>query len=162
MRMAESTVPCPFRRLASIEETTSHPPRLQFPPLRQQLLRIRVWRKRTQLALLASEQALHGHTTSVERSLYTLLFDCCFKRESLLPWKPMSFDQVPFGAAADFADNPEPRCPCLLILDTSGSMSGPPIAELNAGTRTFKDELSADSMASKRVEVAIVGFGPVR
>ena len=30
-----------------------------------------------------------------------------------------------FGAS-EFADNPEPRCPCLLLLDTSGSMEGPP------------------------------------
>jgi uncharacterized protein YegL len=74
----------------------------------------------------------------------------------------MSLEQVPFGASADFADNPEPRCPCLLLLDTSGSMRGKPIDELNAGIRVFKDELSADSMASKRVEVAIVGFGPVQ
>jgi uncharacterized protein YegL len=74
----------------------------------------------------------------------------------------MPFDQVPFGASSDFADNPEPRCPCLLLLDTSGSMSGRPVAELNAGIQIFKDELSADSMASKRVEVAIVSFGPVK
>lgn len=74
----------------------------------------------------------------------------------------MSFDQVPFGAAADFAENPEPRCPCLLLLDTSGSMKGKPIDELNAGIRIFKDELSVDPMASKRVEVAIVSFGPVQ
>ena len=74
----------------------------------------------------------------------------------------MSFEQVPFGASADFADNPEPRCPCLLLLDTSGSMRGKPIDELNAGIRVFKDELSADPMASKRVEVGIVTFGPVK
>ena len=66
----------------------------------------------------------------------------------------MSLDQVPFGSGADFADNPEPRCPCLLLLDTSGSMKGAPIEELNAGIQVFKDELSADPMASKRVEVA--------
>jgi uncharacterized protein YegL len=70
-------------------------------------------------------------------------------------------DQVPF-AAAEFAENPEPRCPCLLLLDTSGSMSGAPIRELNDGVRAFKDELSADEMATKRVELAIVSFGPVR
>ncbi len=74
----------------------------------------------------------------------------------------MSFDQIPFGASADFADNPEPRCPCLLLLDTSGSMRGQPIDELNSGIRIFKDELSADPMASKRVEIGIVTFGPVQ
>ena len=70
-------------------------------------------------------------------------------------------DQVPFGAA-EFADNPEPRCPCLLLLDTSGSMRGAPIAELNEGLITFKDELAADSLAMKRVELAVVTFGPVQ
>lgn len=71
------------------------------------------------------------------------------------------FDQIPFSAA-EFAENPEPRCPCILLLDTSGSMNGRPIAELNSGLVTFKDELVADSMAAKRVEVAIVSFGPVQ
>jgi uncharacterized protein YegL len=74
-------------------------------------------------------------------------------------------DQVPFGSAefggADFASNPEPRCPCVLLLDTSGSMAGTKIDELNAGLRTFADELTSDAMAMKRVEVAIVTFGPV-
>jgi uncharacterized protein YegL len=61
----------------------------------------------------------------------------------------------------DFADNPEPRCPCLLLLDVSGSMEGKPIAELNAGLNAFKDELAMDTLAMKRVEVGIVTFGPV-
>lgn len=71
-----------------------------------------------------------------------------------------TLDQVPFGAA-EFAENPEPRCPCLLLLDTSGSMSGAPIQELNNGLVAFKDEISADAMAVKRVELAVITFGPV-
>jgi uncharacterized protein YegL len=80
---------------------------------------------------------------------------------------PDYLEQVPFDQsmvvydAAIFADNPEPRCPCLLLLDTSGSMAGQPIAELNAGLEAFSQELASDSLASKRVEVAIVTFGPV-
>jgi uncharacterized protein YegL len=71
------------------------------------------------------------------------------------------FEQVAFGGA-EFAENPEPRCPCLLLLDTSYSMDGRPIQELNAGLTSFKDELQADALAAKRVEVGIVTFGPVQ
>lgn len=70
-------------------------------------------------------------------------------------------DQIPF-ADAEFALNAEPRCPCLLLLDTSSSMSGDPIRQLNEGLVAFKDELMADPMAVKRVEVAVVTFGPVQ
>ncbi|WP_431103060.1 vWA domain-containing protein [Roseateles noduli] len=72
----------------------------------------------------------------------------------------MDYEQKPFSGA-EFVDNPEPRCPCLLLLDTSGSMSGAKLRELNIGLKTFEDELKADSLTSKRVEVAIVTFGPV-
>jgi uncharacterized protein YegL len=65
---------------------------------------------------------------------------------------------MPFGGVS-FAENPDPRCPCVLLLDTSSSMEGAPIAELNAGLLAYKDELAADSLAAKRVEVALVTFG---
>lgn len=71
------------------------------------------------------------------------------------------FDQTPFPDVG-LAENPEPRCPCVLLVDTSSSMSGQKIDQLNAGLRTFAEELRSDAMASKRVEVAVVGFGPVR
>jgi len=69
-------------------------------------------------------------------------------------------EQIALGTD-DFAENPEPRCPCVLLLDTSGSMGGEPISQLNAGLQTFGDELIADSLAAKRVEVGIITFGPV-
>jgi uncharacterized protein YegL len=80
-------------------------------------------------------------------------------------------DQIPFEngldqdnpfVGAEFVDNPEPRCPCLLLLDTSGSMQGAPIRELNDGIATFRRELLGDALAVKRVEVGLVTFGPVR
>lgn len=70
-------------------------------------------------------------------------------------------DQVPFDGA-EFAENPEPRCPCVLLLDTSSSMAGQAISELNRGLQAFKDELMSDHMSVKRVELAIVSFGPTK
>lgn len=64
-----------------------------------------------------------------------------------------------FENSAEFADNPEPRCPCALILDTSQSMAGEPIAALNRGIHVFRDELLAVPLARKRVEVAVISFG---
>src|SRR5512135_259935 len=63
------------------------------------------------------------------------------------------FDQT------EFAENPEPRCPVVLVLDTSGSMQGTPIAELNEGLRAFSAAIQADRLASLRVEVAVIAFG---
>ncbi|WP_375462018.1 VWA domain-containing protein [uncultured Enterovirga sp.] len=71
------------------------------------------------------------------------------------------FDQQPFGDA-EFLDNPQARCPCVLLLDVSGSMSGAPIEQLNQGLQSLQEDIQADSLAAKRVEFAIVTFGPVR
>lgn len=65
----------------------------------------------------------------------------------------------PIFEGSEFAENPEPRALCVLVLDTSGSMQGKPIAELSAGLQRFKSELSANPLAAKRVEPAIVSFG---
>ena len=58
-----------------------------------------------------------------------------------------------------FAENPETRCPCVLVVDVSSSMYGNKINQLNSGIATFADELKADQLASLRTEVAIVTFG---
>jgi len=67
-------------------------------------------------------------------------------------------EQLPF-IDVDFIDNPEPRCPCVLLVDTSGSMSGAAIDALNSGIQQFAQELNSDNLAKKRVEVAIISFG---
>jgi uncharacterized protein YegL len=71
------------------------------------------------------------------------------------------FEQQPFGDA-EFLDNPQARCPCILLLDVSASMSGAPIDQLNEGLRHLQEEIQSDSLAAKRVEFAVVTFGPVK
>lgn len=59
----------------------------------------------------------------------------------------------------EFANNPDPRCACVLLLDTSASMSGAPIDALNQGLKAFQQDLQEDGLAKRRVEIAIVTFG---
>ena len=97
-------------------------------------------------------------------------------------------DQIEYAGfeSSEFAENPEPRVPCVLLLDVSDSMSevvanagqdtGQTVHQdgktyrvvsggttridlLNAGLVTLKDTLAADTLASKRAEIAIVTFG---
>lgn len=70
-------------------------------------------------------------------------------------------DQISFETN-DFASNPEPRCPCVLLLDVSQSMVGRPIEELNKGLGIFREEIATNALALKRVEIGIVTFGPVK
>jgi uncharacterized protein YegL len=57
--------------------------------------------------------------------------------------------------------NPEePHCATVLLLDTSGSMlEMNKIAQLNEGLRFFKKDVSDDTLARKRVDLAVVTFG---
>ncbi|MBA3856199.1 MAG: hypothetical protein C0507_04750 [Cyanobacteria bacterium PR.3.49] len=71
------------------------------------------------------------------------------------------YEQTPFGSV-EFAENPEPRCPCILLLDTSNSMKGARIQQLNEGLAVFKQQLVEDRLAMKRVEIAVITFGPVK
>lgn len=61
----------------------------------------------------------------------------------------------------DLIDNPSPRCPVALVLDTSGSMSGEPIQELNLGIQLFLDEVKADDLARWSVDLAIYTAGNI-
>ena len=58
----------------------------------------------------------------------------------------------------EFADNPEPRCPCVLVLDVSGSMRGPRMDTLNQSIREFKTQICEDQLTSIRAEIAIIAF----
>jgi uncharacterized protein YegL len=67
-------------------------------------------------------------------------------------------DQLPF-IDVEFVDNPEPRCPCVLVLDISSSMRGAAIDFLNLGVELFAQDLVNSRLASKRVEAAVITFG---
>jgi uncharacterized protein YegL len=94
-------------------------------------------------------------------------------------------EQQPFGDVG-IANNPEPRCPCVLLLDVSGSMAeivgnagqdlGYTVQQdgktyrvvsggvtridlLNEGMRAYHADLMGDSLAAQRVEVSVITFG---
>ena len=60
--------------------------------------------------------------------------------------------------SVQFADNPEPRCPVAVIVDRSGSMQGQRIQAINQALEQFRVELSRDTLAMLRAEVALVSF----
>ena len=60
----------------------------------------------------------------------------------------------------------DPRCPLVLLLDTSTSMRSAapdapasPIDQLNSGLVALSEELNSDRVARRRVEVLVVPFG---
>jgi uncharacterized protein YegL len=94
-------------------------------------------------------------------------------------------EQQPFFDVA-LATNPEPRCPCVLLLDVSGSMAevvanagedtGRTVEQdgrtyrvlsggttridlLNDGVRAYHSDLMGDPLAAQRVEVSVITFG---
>lgn len=60
--------------------------------------------------------------------------------------------------ADDLVDNPTPRVPVSLCLDTSSSMAGLPIQELVRGVNLFYDAIDEDDDAHDSAEVNIVEF----
>lgn len=60
---------------------------------------------------------------------------------------------------ASFAENSEPRCAVVLLLDTSTSMEGDAIDALNQGVQELSGALLEDEKASLRVELAVITFG---
>lgn len=71
------------------------------------------------------------------------------------------FQQKPF-LLPGFAANPDPRCACVLLLDVSGSMQGQPLQELADGVEILLQELHRDEVAARRVELAVLTFGPAQ
>ena len=59
----------------------------------------------------------------------------------------------------DLVSNPTARVPVCLCLDTSGSMDGTPIDELNRGVELFYEAIKDDETALYSAEISIVTFG---
>lgn len=57
------------------------------------------------------------------------------------------------------ASNPQPRCPVVLLLDSSSSMAGAPIEELQRGVGQFYEELAGDPIARLSAEICVIPFG---
>lgn len=68
--------------------------------------------------------------------------------------------QIPAGTFLD-KENQTRRCPCVLLLDTSGSMAGEPIRALNLALPQFRQAIADDSTARNSIELAIITFGGV-
>jgi uncharacterized protein YegL len=56
--------------------------------------------------------------------------------------------------------NPEPCAPLVFLLDTSGSMAGPKLKQVEEGLALVRSTLQANVVASERVEILVLTFGP--
>ena len=66
--------------------------------------------------------------------------------------------QETFGDAPIIVSANEPHMALLFLLDTSGSMTGMPIEELNAGINRFKKQVCEDEKTKSVLDVAIIEF----
>jgi len=59
----------------------------------------------------------------------------------------------------EIANPQQPHVATVLLLDTSGSMTdGNKIIQLNEGLKIFKEDVSSDDLARKRVDLAVITF----
>jgi len=56
------------------------------------------------------------------------------------------------------ARNNDQKCAVVFLLDTSGSMDGAPIDELNAALSKLKEDILCDPLLANRLEIGIVAF----
>ena len=67
-------------------------------------------------------------------------------------------DTVGVYDQAEFAENPEARCPIVLMLDVSGSMGGRPIQTVNRALVKFGEIIREDPVTALRADVAVIEF----
>lgn len=63
-----------------------------------------------------------------------------------------------FQAPAQEPINYDPKCLCVICIDTSSSMQGEPIMRVNAALQVFSDELMQEMTTKSRVEICLVTF----
>ena len=73
--------------------------------------------------------------------------------------EPSTDKDIDFLDEIGFAQNPERRFPFILLLDTSGSMAGQPITELNTAIFAFMHSLVQDETACSQIDLSIISFG---
>ena len=61
----------------------------------------------------------------------------------------------------EFHTNREERCAVVLVLDTSGSMAGQPIASLNHSVNNFHSTILEDPLVATKVDIAVISFSHV-
>lgn len=59
----------------------------------------------------------------------------------------------------DLTENPTARVPICLVLDTSGSMGGAPIEEMNEAIAMFFSAINNDELAHDAADISLVTFG---
>ena len=59
----------------------------------------------------------------------------------------------------EIANPQHPHCAVVFLLDTSSSMGGSKINQLNEGLKFFKEDVLKDDLARKRLDLAVVTFG---
>lgn len=74
-------------------------------------------------------------------------------------WLPPALVPLARRKPAPPSASPNPRVPCVVVLDCSTSMAGDPITQVNAGTAEFARFLKADRLTAADVEVAVVTVG---
>lgn len=70
--------------------------------------------------------------------------------------KPRPYDSV--YDLAEFSDNPEARCPIVLVLDTSMYMGGPNYTTMQQALSKFREIIREDPVTSLRADIAVVTF----
>ena len=72
---------------------------------------------------------------------------------------------MPSSSEIEFADNPDPRCPVVVVLDCSDSMSQDvgggrtPLEELSGALDILVSEVYHDPLSRRRIELSFVPYG---